>query len=65
MTHTAQQEEKQKLLARIRRIRGQLDAVGRGPRGDGPPSERHAYPLGQLKAFYTRTFPREPSFVLA
>jgi FrmR/RcnR family transcriptional regulator, repressor of frmRAB operon len=30
MTHTTQQQEKQKLIARIRRVRGQLDAVERG-----------------------------------
>jgi DNA-binding FrmR family transcriptional regulator len=29
MTHTTQEQEKRKLLARIRRIRGQLDAVER------------------------------------
>ena len=29
MTHTAQEKEKQKLLLRLRRIRGQLDAVER------------------------------------
>jgi DNA-binding FrmR family transcriptional regulator len=29
MTHTSQEKEKQKLLIRLRRIRGQLDAVER------------------------------------
>ena len=29
MTHTTQEKEKQKLLLRLRRIRGQLDAVER------------------------------------
>ena len=29
MTHTSQEKEKQKLLLRLRRIRGQLDAVER------------------------------------
>ncbi len=29
MTHTAQEKEKRKLLVRLRRIRGQLDAVER------------------------------------
>jgi FrmR/RcnR family transcriptional regulator, repressor of frmRAB operon len=29
MTHTSQEKEKQKLLMRLRRIRGQLDAVER------------------------------------
>jgi FrmR/RcnR family transcriptional regulator, repressor of frmRAB operon len=29
MSHTTQEQEKRKLLARIRRIRGQLDAVER------------------------------------
>ena len=29
MTHTTQEKEKQKLLIRLRRIRGQLDAVER------------------------------------